>query len=57
MLMAITFMGLFCFAILYAMRTLLGMRHRVVYPLLRLRDADGSNRPLTINLGMQGERR
>lgn len=55
MLMAITFMGLLCFTILYAVRTLLGMRHRLVYPLLRLQDAHGRNRPLTINLGMQGE--
>ncbi|ALA58539.1 hypothetical protein NITMOv2_2122 [Nitrospira moscoviensis] len=31
--------------LLYAVRTLLGLRHKTVYPLLRARSADGRSQP------------
>lgn len=36
-----------CMPIMYAIRTLIGMKRKEVYPLLRIRLADGSYVPVT----------
>lgn len=41
-------LALLVLTMLYAMRTLLGMRHRRFYPLLRSRRSDGTRAPLMI---------
>ncbi len=49
-MIATVLLGLFLFTLLYAIRTLLGMRHRVLYPLFRCRHADGTSSPVAIQL-------
>ena len=36
-----------CMPVMYAIRTLIGMKRKEVYPLLRIRQCDGSNLPVT----------
>lgn len=48
MVMGTLLLGLLLFTMLYAMRTLLGMRHRRFYPLIRCRQVDGTRVPLSI---------
>lgn len=46
MMMGALLLGLLFFTMLYAMRTLLGMRHRRFYPVIRYRQSDGTQAPL-----------
>jgi hypothetical protein len=44
MLTGMLFLGLFLMTLLYAIRTLRRMRHRILYPLIRYRQTDGTTR-------------
>lgn len=55
MMIAAVLMALFLVTLLCAVRTLLGMRHRMWYPLFRYRRADGTSRPVAIRLLTQGD--
>ncbi len=50
MLTGMLFLGLFLMTLLYAIRTLLRMRHRILYPLIRYRQADGTTSAASIVL-------
>ena len=41
-IVAMVLIGLLFLTLLYAIRTLIGMRHKTFYPLIRLRRSDGS---------------
>ena len=41
-------LGLLLIPLLYAMRTLVGMRHRILYPLFRFRNSTGTRAACSI---------
>ncbi len=44
----IVLMGLLGITLIYGIRTLLRMRHRLLYPLIRMRQANGHTAPVWI---------
>jgi len=48
MIIGTLLLGLWLLTMLYALRTLVGMQHRKLYPLIRYRQSDGTCVPLSI---------